>query len=83
MRFNFINDGIRGCIYAIPAPQPEPRRVPCGGFVVSFNGLGYVSLADIPYQCIRDEFGGYDAVTNTKWRLDFDTREWVEVLDES
>lgn len=30
MRFNFINDGIRGCIYAIPAPKPEPRRVPCG-----------------------------------------------------
>ena len=70
--------GTAGRVYAIPAPKPEPRRVPCGEMVMEFAELGYLKRHPSP---IRDALGGYDSLDNTKWRLDFDTREWVEVLE--
>lgn len=84
MRFNFINDGIRGCIYAIPAPKPEPRLVPCGEMVVVFNEDGFCHGQPDPVNLIRQKHGNsLTAVANTKWKFNFDAREWVEVLDES
>ena len=68
-------------IYAIPAPKPEPRRVPCREMVVRFDDGGYGSFLASPLvDSIRNSSGGHRAVANTKWRLNFDTREWVEVL---
>jgi len=67
-------------LYAIPAPKPEPRRVPCGEMVVGFNRncdtlVGFTDVAG----AIRESC--HDDVANTKWRLDFDTREWVEEVE--
>lgn len=71
-------------IYAIPAPAPkEPRRVPMGEMVMVFDSYGTGVFTDCIPQQIRVPAGGLEAVANTKWRLDFDAREWVEVLDES
>lgn len=72
----------RGSVFAIPAPKPEPRRVPCGEMVVAFDEHGYwMSGPAMVTDMIRDALGGrYAAVANTTWRLNFDTREWVEVL---
>lgn len=66
-------------LYDIPAPK-QPRRVPMGEMVVKFfcDGTG-VAQPDV-VDGIRVELGGYDAVANTKWRLDPDAREWVEVM---
>lgn len=62
-------------VYAIPAPKPEPRRVPCGEMVVEFDDDGW--------PCFKGFWTGptAEAFANTKWRLDIDAREWVEVLD--
>lgn len=72
-----------GYIYAIPAPKPEPRRVPCVSSVtIEFDRTGFGDVGKPePYPDIRNAIGGYDAVANTTWRLDFDAREWVEVLE--
>ena len=69
--------GTAGRVYAIPAPKPEPRRVPCGEMVVEFDDDGW--------PCFRGCWTGPtgESFECTKWRLDLDAREWVEVLDES
>lgn len=69
------------CIYAIPAHKPEPRRVPCGEMVVEFGPDGWCIAAPDEVEGVRLALGGRDAVANTKWRLDFDRREWVEVVE--
>ena len=80
--YGWDEDGVALTIYAIPAPKPEPRRVPMGEMVVWFDnkGFGGIAVADV-LGLIRDAFGGYGPVANTKWRLDLDAREWVEVME--
>lgn len=60
-------------IYFIPAPKPEPRRVPVGeGFTLQVDASTLSSKpAWIPMRLL-------DAAT---WQLDLDAREWVEVLE--
>ena len=78
------DDPHEGAVYANPPPKPEPRRVPCGKMVVVFNEDGFCHGQPDPVNLIRQKHGNsLKAVANTKWQLDFDTREWVEVLDES
>lgn len=60
-------------IYAIPAPKPEPRRVPCGEMVVEFDDDGWPSFRG----CWTGPTG--ESFKDTKWKIDLDTREWVEV----
>lgn len=64
-------------VCAIPAPEPEPRRVPCGEMVVEFDEHGWPHPRGFWTGPAGPSF------ENTKWKFDFDTREWVEVLDES
>ena len=69
--------GTAGRVYAIPAPKTEPRRVPCGEMVVEFDEHGWPHPRGFWTGPAGPSF------ENTKWKFDFDTREWVEVLDES
>lgn len=72
-------------ICAIPAPKPEPRRVPMGEMVLEFHHLGYSAMVGFheAFETVRVSCGGWESVANTKWRLDPDAREWVEVRDEA
>ena len=76
----FIGPCVSGPIYAIPAPKPEPRRVPIGEMVVQFNEDG-VSF-NKPDCSLRISIATYGTVANTKWKADLNAREWVEVMDE-
>lgn len=61
-------------IYAIPAPK-EPRRVPVvvGFWIEVESGNKYATVgSEMP-----------DSMVGAQWRLDLDTREWVEVQDEN
>ncbi len=62
-------------IYAIPAPKPEPRRVPMGGMSLWCDSHGRPSVCN--YWMGR----AYHDYANSRWKPDFDTREWVEVLE--
>ena len=79
----FIGPCVSGPIYAIPAPKPEPRRVPIGEMVVQFSSDGYGSMPGVTETMgyIRNACGTHGAVANTKWKLDPDAREWVEVME--
>lgn len=68
-------------IYAIPAPKPEPRRVPMQEIVIKFDQFGWRTGVNKNHDYIRNSVGGNNAVANTKWRLDTDAREWVEVSE--
>lgn len=79
----FMNDEMMDwVVFAIPAPKPVSRRMPCDEIMmVAFSADGAVTSRPSAADAIQSAFGGYDAVAKTRWRLDFDTREWVEVLE--
>jgi len=60
-------------IYAIPAPRPEPRRLPMGWMEVLIDEHGYPHARRFWTGPVLEDFA------NTKWEADFDAREWVEV----
>jgi hypothetical protein len=61
-----------GFVCAIPAPKPEPRRVPMGESEFTLDVDASTLSAKPTWIPMR-------LMEAPKWRLDPDAREWVEV----
>lgn len=61
------------CIYAIPAPKPEPRRVPVA------NDFWIEAEVGHKYATVGSEL--HRSMLGAQWRLDLAAREWVEVME--
>ena len=71
----YVSNGRYWEIYAIPAPKPEPRRVPMGNALVWLDNCGRPAISSYWSGSAGAEYA------NTKWKLDPDAREWVEVIE--